>query len=124
MVDHWDDVLSDMSAIHRYRRAEALALSPPEFYALAVRLPHYPGAVQSIVRLELGQRAPVAQPSSPAQLSVVSDAAPVSAATDPTEDQVDAMRAQARLKKFPPREYGEHKTVPLDQAMREVNTSA
>jgi len=121
MADHWEDVLSDMSAIHRLRRKEALGLTPPEFFSLAVRLPHYAGAVQHLVMRELQQRDAAPQaPSSPARLHAVPDG-PI---TDPTEEQVDAIRERARLKRFNPREYGEHKVVPLDTAMREVRTGA
>lgn len=50
VVGHLRDVESDLSAFHHLRRSEAYALPGPEFFALAYRLPAYPGVVRARLR--------------------------------------------------------------------------
>lgn len=111
---HQDDARSDLSATHRLRWHEALALDGDEFGSLLVRLVHYPGAVQDAALKAFRAARPT-----PGAESAPS-AAPTGPLVDPTPDQVRALRDAARRKKFGP-EYGEHKHVGLDELMQEAS---
>jgi hypothetical protein len=104
---HWADVLSDMSVYHRLSPVAVAELDPPTLFGLAVRLVHYGGVVQAVA-LAAHRRERGAVSAAPT--------APV-VPTDPTPDQVRAMRDAARRRKFDPSKYGEHKHVGLDEFM-------
>lgn len=118
-VVHLEDVLSDLSAVHRYRRAEALSLTAGEFFALASRLVHYPGVVRDLTvhRIETQP-----QPG-PESLGVPQGAVPdvpTAQVEDPSESEVQAMRNQARRRRFPSFQFGEHQHKPIGEALREA----
>lgn len=47
ILDHIRDVMADLRAVMHLGWADACRLSGPEFFALAYRLPLYPGALQA-----------------------------------------------------------------------------
>lgn len=53
-LDHLDDLESDFSAIHGIR--DMLALPAPQFFRMAVRMPHYQGALRDYVEGEATRR--------------------------------------------------------------------
>jgi len=116
LVDHLDDVLSDLSAVHRFRRDEALALSAGEFFPLAERLVHYPGVVRDLVTTEIRKNSA----SGPTPHQVQQDILPITQVHEPTEAEVQAMRDQRRRQRFGG-EFGEHRRVPLDKALSGVS---
>jgi hypothetical protein len=116
LVEHWDDVVSDMSVFHRVDDVASIPLR--RLFLLADRLVAYEGALRNTV-LRQAQRAaepvnPATAPAAPAP-----GAAPVPEVT--SLDEVKRLRAAARLKRFPPDKFGEHKMVDLDDLMAEVN---
>lgn len=114
LVAHWDDVVSDMSVFHRVDDVRTLPL--PRLFLLADRLGAYQGAVHGVIMRQAQQAAdgPKAVPA-----STPASAQPVPEVT--SLDQVKRLRAAARLKRFPPDKFGEHKIVDLDNLMTEVN---
>lgn len=65
MLDHLEDIESDMSAIHRID--DIHAVSARRFFALVPRLPAYPGVMQVRVQAELENPTEtlLAEPSAP-----------------------------------------------------------
>lgn len=120
MADHWDDVLSDWSAIHRKDPVDIASLSTQEFWPRTLRLLHYQGAVRDLVlhkRVETG--APAAEASASPQ--------PTATATeliDPTPEQIKSLRAAARRKRFPADRYGEVNMVTENEIVREASGRA
>ena len=53
MIDHWDDILSDLSAFHRVNPAEPEATldtwSSQTLFSIIQRLPHYRGVMRDRV---------------------------------------------------------------------------
>jgi hypothetical protein len=63
MLDHLDDIASDMSAFHRID--DVTRLSGPAFFKLAWRLPAYAGVMQSrAVAASREESSPTAPPAS------------------------------------------------------------
>lgn len=119
LVAHWDDVVSDMSVFHRVDDVRTLPL--PRLFAMADRLGAYQGAVHAAIALEARQAAdgPKRVPASTSTPGAPAAAQPVPEVTSLAE--VKRLRAAARLKRFPPDKFGEHKMVDLDDLMAEVN---
>lgn len=116
LVDRWEDVLSDLSAIHGYRRSEALALSAGQFFPLAERLIHYPGVLREILVAGLRTN----ELSGPVAQQVHQDQLPAPQVQDPTEEEVQAMRDQHRRRRFPSAKFGEHQHADVATALSGV----
>jgi len=116
LVAHWDDVVSDMSVFHRVDDVAAIPIA--RLFLLADRLGAYRGAVHSAITLE-AQRAADTPKTAPAAGSTPEGRTAVPEVT--SLDEVKRLRAAARLKRFPPDKFGEHKIVDLDNLMAEVN---
>ena len=58
VVECWDDVVSDMSVFHRVEEVEAM--SARRFFAFAVRLPAYSGAVTARIAATMNPQVPAA----------------------------------------------------------------
>lgn len=119
-VVHLEDVLSDLSATHRYRRDEALALPAGEFFRLAERLVHYPGAVRDLMthRIDKLERQ---QPETVGVYQEPIPDVPTAQVQDPSEDEVKAMRDRTRLQRFPTAKFGDHQRKPLGEALAGVS---
>jgi hypothetical protein len=119
LVAHWDDVVSDMSVFHRVD--DVRSIPPAKLFMLADRLGAYRGAVHSAITRE-AQAAADGPRAAPAPASTPGAPAAVQAVAEVTSlDEVKRLRAAARLKRYPPDKYGEHKVVPLEELMGEVN---
>lgn len=109
LLKNWDVVLSDFSVFHRMSRVDAEALPADELFDRAMLLLFYTGAVQATA-VRAFRREEAAAPR--AVQGQRTDVVP----TDPTAEQVRAMRDEARRRKFGAK-YGEHKHVSLDEFM-------
>jgi hypothetical protein len=112
VLDYLDDIESDLSAVHRVD--DIHTLTSERFFRLANRLVHYQGAVRDMVTARLGAESSGRTAPSPAVSA--SSAPPV--VTDLA--QVRELRRQARLREFPVEKFGEHREVPLEEAMRGI----
>lgn len=110
VLDYLDDIESDMSAVHRVD--DIHVLTSERFFRLADRLVHYQGAVRDMVTARQGAESPRRAAPSPA----VSAGGAPPVVTDIA--QVRELRRQARLRQFPVERFGEHREVPLEDAMR------
>lgn len=61
MLECWDDVASDMSVFHRIEEVEAM--SGRRFFAFAIRLPAYAGAVRARLAMAASTEPPAAAPA-------------------------------------------------------------
>ncbi len=114
VLTHLDDVESDFSAVHRV--GDIHMLTSERFFRLAERLVHYQGAVRDMALAARNGD------ESPGRTAPRADVSPGRAAEEVTDlSEVRRLREAARLRQYPPERFGEHKTVPLEQAMREVS---
>lgn len=119
LVAHWDDVVSDMSVFHRVD--DVTSIPTARLFVLADRLGAYQGAVHAAIMLEAQQ---AANGPKPVPASASTPGAPATAPEVTSLAEVKRLRAAARLKRFPPDKFGEHKMVDLDDLMAEVNGRA
>jgi hypothetical protein len=117
VADHWDDVLSDWSAIHRTDEEQIDSMTAREFWPRTVRLVHYQGATRDVAMTEYRKaQAPQQESETPE---------PVSAElVDPTPAQIRALRDAARRKRFPAAKFGDTNYVGEDEIVKEASRSA
>lgn len=110
VLDYLADIESDMSAVHRVD--DIHTMSSEKFFRLAERLVHYQGAVRDMVLARRAGETPDHVTPTPA---IAAGGAPPEVTTDA---QVRELRRQARLRRYPPGKFGEHREVPLEDALR------
>jgi len=115
-ADHWDDVLSDWSAIHHKDPKDLELMTTREFWPKTLRLVHYQGAVRDV--------AMAARSVAPAPGAVDDSTTPApqpDVLVDPTPEQIRAMRNAARRKRYPADRFGEMKFVNENEIVREAS---
>jgi hypothetical protein len=118
VADHWDDVVSDWSAIHRKDPEELEAMTAREFWPRTLRLVHYQGAVRDIATARIREHA------EPPPTEHRTSAPDTAALNDPTPEQVRALRDAARRKRYPAEKFGEMKYVTESDIVREAGRNA
>jgi len=118
IADHWDDVMSDWSAIHRTSEAEVEHMTAREFWPRAVRLIHYPGTVREVALHEYRKAQPDQEQPAPPTATEPAEV------VDPTPAQIRALRDAARRKRYPADKFGEVKYVTDNDIVREAGRGA
>lgn len=106
-----------MSVFHRVEPDDVETLTAQQFWPRVRRLMHYDGVVRAVALAEVReqQAVPVEQLGAQPESGVL---------TDPTPEQIKALRDAARRRRYPAAQFGDVRYVSDQEIVRKAGTSA